>query len=202
MPEELAYYVSQYGYLAIFVTIFLQEIGAPNPIPNEFVLLFSGCMIYTKTFSLPFILPLIVSADLLAASILYLVFFFFGRFLLDKQHRRIPISPQVIEKHARRIHERGMPGIVIGRLTPFIRGYTAVICGFLHVNPKKYALIIASTSTLWATAYLTAGYFLGPYWDDFIQHLYLFREFLIGLLIIALTSYIVKIFFPKRKRTN
>jgi membrane protein DedA with SNARE-associated domain len=42
MPPELILYITKYGYIAIFVLIFLQEIGAPNPIPNEFVLLYSG----------------------------------------------------------------------------------------------------------------------------------------------------------------
>ena len=42
MPEEVVYYITGYGYLAIFILVFLQEIGMPNPFPNELLLIFSG----------------------------------------------------------------------------------------------------------------------------------------------------------------
>ena len=31
MPEEIVYYVTNYGYFAIFLLVFFQEIGMPNP---------------------------------------------------------------------------------------------------------------------------------------------------------------------------
>ncbi len=42
MSPELSDYIVQYGYIAIFSLVFLQEIGVPNPIANELVLVFSG----------------------------------------------------------------------------------------------------------------------------------------------------------------
>jgi len=42
MSLTLSAYILKYGYIAIFSLVFLQEIGVPNPVPNEVVLLFSG----------------------------------------------------------------------------------------------------------------------------------------------------------------
>jgi membrane protein DedA with SNARE-associated domain len=42
MSPSLSAYILKYGYMAIFSLVFLQEIGVPNPVPNELVLLFSG----------------------------------------------------------------------------------------------------------------------------------------------------------------
>ena len=42
MSPTLSAYIVKYGYMAIFSLVFLQEIGVPNPVPNEVVLLFSG----------------------------------------------------------------------------------------------------------------------------------------------------------------
>jgi membrane protein DedA with SNARE-associated domain len=200
MPEELVYYVSNYGYLAIFILVFLQEVGAPNPIPNEFVLLFSGYLVFSNTFHFPFILPLIIMADLLAASILYIVFYYFGNFILNKNHRWVPISPETIERQSRRIQERGMSGIAVGRLTPFVRGYVAVISGLLHVNPRRYGFIVIITSSMWATLYITTGYFLGPYWDYVVPRLYLFKDFLLGVLAIVLFAYVLNFFVIRHKK--
>ena len=46
MPDEVMQYIVKYGYLAIFVLVFLQEVGAPNPIPNELVLVLSGYLTF------------------------------------------------------------------------------------------------------------------------------------------------------------
>ncbi|MCX6740828.1 MAG: hypothetical protein NTY61_00295 [Candidatus Parcubacteria bacterium] len=46
MPHSLAVFITHYGYLAIFFLVFLQEIGVPNPVPNELVLLFSGYLAF------------------------------------------------------------------------------------------------------------------------------------------------------------
>jgi hypothetical protein len=35
MPEEVVAYITKYGYLTIFILVFLQETGMPNPFPNE-----------------------------------------------------------------------------------------------------------------------------------------------------------------------
>jgi membrane protein DedA with SNARE-associated domain len=56
MPPEIILYISKYGYLAIFVLIFLQETGVPNPVPNELVLMFSGYLVFTGILHLPLVL--------------------------------------------------------------------------------------------------------------------------------------------------
>ena len=42
MPEGVVYYITRYGYIAIFIILFLQEVGIPNPIPVELLLIFTG----------------------------------------------------------------------------------------------------------------------------------------------------------------
>ena len=58
MPPTFSAYIIKYGYLAIFSLVFLQEIGVPNPVPNELVLLFSGYL--TSTGKLNFTAVLII----------------------------------------------------------------------------------------------------------------------------------------------
>jgi hypothetical protein len=47
MSSELLFYVTKYSYGAIFVLVLLQELGVPNPVTNEFVLLFSGYLAFS-----------------------------------------------------------------------------------------------------------------------------------------------------------
>ena len=52
MSSEVALYITRYGYLAIFCLVLLQELGVPNPVTNEFVLLFSGYLAFSGVLSL------------------------------------------------------------------------------------------------------------------------------------------------------
>jgi membrane protein DedA with SNARE-associated domain len=48
MSPTLSAYIIKYGYIALFSLVFLQEIGVPNNVPNELVLLFSGYLTGVK----------------------------------------------------------------------------------------------------------------------------------------------------------
>jgi membrane protein DedA with SNARE-associated domain len=178
MPDNLVFFISHYGYLAIFLFVFLQEVGAPTPLPNELILLFTGYLVFTGILHVPVIILTVCAGDLLAATLLYIVFYFFGNFILTKPPRCLPLSRQSIEKQAKKINQKGIAGIFIGRLSPFIRGYVAVICGLTRLSPRKYGIIIFITTTIWSCGYITAGYFLGPYWNYAQAHIDSFKYIL------------------------
>lgn len=170
MPDDFVFYISHYGYLAIFLLVFLQEIGAPTPLPNELALIFSGYLIFTGVLQVPLIVLTVFTADILAATVLYISFYFFGNLILSKHPKWLPISKPTIERQIERFNKRGISSICISRLSPFIRGYAAVICGLMHFSPRKYTIIILCTSFLWSIFYITIGYFSGPYWNYIQAH--------------------------------
>jgi membrane protein DedA with SNARE-associated domain len=171
MPEELIIYITKYGYLAIFFLVFLQEIGAPNPIPNELVLLFSGYMIFMGLLKLPLVIMAAVLADFTGTSILHTVFYFSGAYILQHKPRWLPIPLKTIAKLKKRISINGLAGIYIGRLTPFIRGYTSVIAGLLQVQTRIFLPIALITASIWVTMYVTAGILLGPFWSQVVANI-------------------------------
>ena len=63
MSPILSAYIGKYGYIAIFSLIFLQEIGVPNPVPNELVLLFSGYLTSIGKLDFITVLLTVVAAD-------------------------------------------------------------------------------------------------------------------------------------------
>jgi len=64
MSPILSDYITKYGYFAIFSLVFLQEIGVPNPVPNELVLLFSGYLIFVGKLDFIIVLTTVVAADI------------------------------------------------------------------------------------------------------------------------------------------
>jgi len=166
MSAELALYIERYGYVAIFLMVLLQELGVPNPVTNEFVLLFSGYLAFSGILSLRLVFLTAVSADCIGTTILYLVFYTCGRFILDRSPRWFPLSPAQIKRLAELIGRRKQLGIYVGRLTPFLRGYASVAAGVLMIRPRVYLPAVVLSAVTWSGGYVIAGRLAGPYWEQ------------------------------------
>lgn len=169
MPPELADYIVKYGYLAIFSLVFLQEIGIPNPVPNELVLLFSGYLSWTGALSFPLVFLAAVLGDFVGTGLLYTIFYFFGHRFLEKKPRWIPIQKEKIEKLSKLISGRDKWGIFLGRLLPYVRGYASVAAGLLQVPYRVFLPMVALSALLWSGGYVLAGKLSGKYWDTLMN---------------------------------
>jgi membrane protein DedA with SNARE-associated domain len=202
MPEELVIYILKYGYLAIFVFVFSQEVGLPNPVPNELVLLFSGYLIFMGILKLPLIILAAVLGDFTGTSILYTVFYFFGIYLFSHKPRWLPIPVKSILKLKDRISRNGLTGIYIGRLTPFIRGYTSVIAGLLQIKPRVFLPIAMITASIWATTCVTIGVLLGPFWSHVAPNLSSIRYFMLLIFTTIILVVILRAFIKHKTIKN
>jgi membrane protein DedA with SNARE-associated domain len=204
MPEEVVYWVTQYGYLAIFVMVFLQEIGVPNPFPNELLLIFSGYLSVKGLLFFPSVIITAVAADLIGTASLYFLFYNAGNLIIQKKPKWIPLSSVMIDRLSAKVSDGGKLTMFIFRLTPFTRGYTSVIAGLLRVKPKMFLPIALSSAIVWATVYVLTGYIIGPYWDLLLQYIGSFKYIMLGVLITILCLILLVYFIRKRKviRTN
>jgi len=165
MSSEVALYITKYGYMAIFLLVLLQELGVPNPVTNEFVLLFSGYLAFTGVLSLRLVFLTAVAADCIGTTILYAVFYCFGKAIMNRRPRWFPISPAHIERLSRTISERRQWGIYLGRMLPFLRGYASVAAGLLSIRPGVFVPAVVVSAVTWSGGYVIAGRLLGPYWE-------------------------------------
>ncbi len=202
MPTEVANYIIQYGYLTIFALVFLQEIGVPNPVTNELVLLFSGYLAYTGRLSLILVILTVVAADVLGTSLLYFVFYLFGEYLLAHGPKWIPM--QKIENLKNKVRDRGRWGIFLGRLIPYVRGYTSVAAGLMEIPPRVFLTSVLLSAILWSGGYVVVGRLLGSKWDSVISKLGFWQFALAAVVILFLVVYIIPLIYKKIKhrKTN
>ena len=166
MSSEAALYITRYGYLAIFLFVLLQELGVPNPVTNEFVLLFSGYLAFSGVLNLWLAFLTAVSADCIGTTILYAVFYLFGEYIMDHRPRWLPVSPARVDRISRSISERRPWGIYVGRHVPFLRGYISVAAGILGVGPRIFIPAVILSAISWSGDYVIAGRLLGPCWEQ------------------------------------
>ena len=203
MPEEIVKYVMQYGYLAIFILIFLQETGMPNPFPNELLLMFSGYLVYKGILSIIILIITAVSADFTGTFILYFLFSRAGTYMLKKKPKWIPLSEKMILKLSERISGGGIFSIFLFRLTPFTRGYASVVAGLLGIKGKVFLPVALSSALLWSSFYIISGFIAGSSWESFSVRLDRYRWILLSIpCIIILTVALYKCIKYIRKKNT
>lgn len=163
MPHEVADFIARHGYVAIFLLVFSQEIGIPNPVPNELTILFAGYLSYLKLLSLPLVFLTSAGADFVGTAILFLVFHYFGERLMRRAPRWLPVRR--IERLKERLSGRGDWALYVGRLISYARGYVSVAAGLIGVPPRVFLSTVVWSSITWAGAYALAGHLLGPAWQ-------------------------------------
>jgi membrane protein DedA with SNARE-associated domain len=166
VSSQLTVFITTYGYLAIFALVLLQELGVPNPVTNEFVLLFSGYLAFAGVLKLWLVFLTAVAADCIGTTILYAVFYRFGDYILEHRPRWFPVSRTHIDRIGRTVSERQQWGIYVGRLIPFLRGYASVAAGILPIRPKIFIPAVIVSAITWSGGYVIAGRLLGPYWEQ------------------------------------
>jgi membrane protein DedA with SNARE-associated domain len=197
MPEELVYYITRYGYIAIFVILFLQEVGIPNPIPVELLLIFTGYLSFKGILYLPFVIITAITADFIGANILYFIFYASGTFLIQKKPRWIPISEKKIIRFKEKIDNGGWLSIYLFRLISLTRGYASVVTGLLHIKPRIYLPIVIISAFTWTMVYAILGFILGPSWNIIVKNIDQFKFVMFGIMLIIIC---ISIFIWLRKK--
>ena len=198
MNPELSHFILNYGYLAIFLLIFSQEIGIQNPVPNELVLAYTGYLCSQGIFQFPMVILIAVSVDFLGTNLLYFAFYFFGNKILKHKPKWLPISEKAVKRASDRVLKGGLWAVCVGRITPFIRGYTSIIAGILQIKPKQFLPIAITSAIVWSGICVSIGILMGNNWLIFAAYFNNFKYVILSL-IILLFSYLIIRYYKKSK---
>jgi membrane protein DedA with SNARE-associated domain len=194
--HELTHFIAHYGYLAIFILVFLQEIGVPNPATNEVMLMFGGYLSYSHSLSIFKVILVVITADVTGTCILFFTFYFFGNWLISHKPKWLQVKSTAIDRLKRHLSSKGQWSIFVGRLTPFLRGYVSVAAGILHIKPQKFLATVSLSALIWGGGFVVLGWIIAPYWNIAVDKLGIIENIvLILLVILAITltgRYIIK----------
>lgn len=193
-------YIQQYGYLAVFLLVFIQEMGVPNPVPNELILLFSGYMAFLGKLSFSLVFLSAVLGDFLGTCLLYFIFHYFGKAILKNKPAWIPISKERVERISNFISKKGTLGIFIGRLIPYFRGYVSVVAGLIQIPPKVFLPTVLISACLWSGGYVILGRILGSQWKSLISYIGGAKNGVIFLMGVAVLVYAIVLIRKKSRK--
>lgn len=172
MQEIIISLISNYGYLAIFILITVENIFPP--IPSEVILTFSGFMITKTSLTLTGTLLISTTASTLGALILY----YLGKFLTEEKIDKIITSkigkllglkPQNIKKAHDWFNKKGQKTVLICRFIPIVRSLISIPAGMVEMNLKKFLIYTVIGTLIWNTVLITSGYLLGNNWQTVLK---------------------------------
>jgi len=170
MEHQVLAWISRFGYPAIFGLLVLGIVGLP--VPDETLLTFTGYLVFKGRLSLPLAFASAFFGSVCGISVSYYLGRTFGISLIHRYGKYVRIR----EEHITRAHEWfervGHWGLTFGYFVPGVRHFTAYAAGISNLESPRFAAYAYSGAFLWATTFITLGYFLGERWEAVSKHLH------------------------------
>lgn len=201
MPDigSLTEIVKAYGYLAVFLTMFLE--GMCIPIPSELILGFAGFMVYQGQFAFAGAILAGWLGSFAGSFTIYLLARKGGRRYLYQYGHLVRLSPDRLDLIANWFTRYGPVLIIPWRQLPVIRTKISIAAGLLDMRYSVFTLYTAFGVLIWCTLAVSLGYYFGQSWEDLIDIFSEIGYFIIAA-IIALLVIGVYIIYRRRNKKN
>lgn len=168
MEEAFLSFISQYGYIAVFSLIVLENVFPP--IPGTVILPFSGYMVLLTDMEL---VPTIISATL-GSLVGAFVFYALGRLLSQerlealfdsKVMRTLGFEGGDVAKAVDWFNRKGQITVLICRCVPVVRSLISIPAGTAKMNIVLFTVYSTVGIVIWNTVLVTLGYYAGEAWE-------------------------------------
>jgi membrane protein DedA with SNARE-associated domain len=161
--EHILNWVANWGYGAVFLLLVCGIVGLP--IPDEWLLVFSGYLIWKGRFHPQWAVLAAFGGSACGISLSYTI----GRTLgLAFVHRYGPWI-HVGEDEIRRVHDwfarLGHWALFFGFFIPGVRHFTAILAGTSKLEFRSFAAFAWTGALVWVSTFISVGYFLGEQWQ-------------------------------------
>jgi membrane protein DedA with SNARE-associated domain len=163
MEQHVLAWITQYGYLAIFLLLVLGIVGLP--VPDETLLAFSGYLVYRGRLELPMAYATALAGSISGITISYWLGGTFGIAVIHRYGKYLRISEEHVQKAHRFFQRAGHWSLTFGYFVPGVRHLTAFTAGMSDLAPATFALFAYSGACVWVASFIGLGYFLGERWQ-------------------------------------
>lgn len=161
---EIMVYLTQYGYIALFVLLALGILGIP--VPDETLIAAFGGMIAQGHFHFAGALTVTFLGSMTGMMISYTLGRKLGKPLLDRYGKWIRMTPTRLQSTEAWFKRYGTWSIVLGYFVPGLRHLSSYMAGISKVPFGRYLLYAASGALLFCTTFLLIGHAVGYHWNE------------------------------------
>jgi membrane protein DedA with SNARE-associated domain len=152
----LVSFISEIGYLGIFLGMFLESTLVP--IPSELIMIPAGIAAASGAINLYFAIIIGTVGNVFGAIFSYYLADLIGRPLLLKIGKYFFVYEQTIVKIEKFFEKHGSVSIFIGRLLPGFRHFISLPAGIAKMNIKTFIIYTSLGSTIWTSVLAILGF--------------------------------------------
>lgn len=190
--------IGNWGYLLLFVIIFLESFPLTFYLPGDSLLFTTGLLASLGHFDL---LPLILVLYL-GGTLGYIVSYFVGERLRDfiiRSNDRYWFKKKHLDYTENFYRKYGIKTLIIGRFIPIVRSFSATLAGAIKMNYRSFLVYTFAGGLVWTGGVTSVGYFLGRIFPD--AHVYL-TPIVIGIIVVSLLPTVYEYISEKRNKMN
>ncbi|MFB2917441.1 DedA family protein [Aerosakkonema funiforme] len=157
--ETIQEIAGQYGYLAVFLGILLENLGIP--LPGETITLAGGFLAGSGKLNYWAVLGSAIAGAFLGGSCGYWIGRYGGWPLLLKVGEILRIKEEKLLELKQQFNENGGKTIFIGRFIALLRIFASPLAGIAEMPFSKFMLYNFAGATAWASVMVTLSFFAG-----------------------------------------
>jgi membrane protein DedA with SNARE-associated domain len=187
MHQALYDFVTDYGYIALYILLSAGIIGVP--VPDETLMAFVGSLTAPGgPFAYSTALLVIYAGTMTGMIVSYMLGHRVGKPFLYKYGKWIKLTPSRIERAEAWFKRYGLWAVFFGYFVPGVRHFTCYLAGVSGVSFFKYLFYAGTVALLWCTAFLTLGHFIGANLKEWMRlvHNYMGVSFVVLALLVAI----------------
>jgi membrane-associated protein len=185
-----------YGYLVLFIIIFLESFPLTFFLPGDSLLFTTGFLASQNLFNMPILVVVLFSGSFFG----YMFSYFMGKkirdFILNSndqywfKKKHLDYTDEFFKKY-------GGKTIIIGRFVPIVRSFAPTLAGAAKMDYKKFIYDSLLGAFLWSFGITMLGYYLGKIFPG--AHKFL-TPIILFIIILSLTPSILQ--YLKHRRNT
>jgi membrane-associated protein len=160
--------IQEFGYLGVFVTIFLEIAFMVFPLPGDTLLFATGILTDSGTLNYTLLLLTSILASTIAGHAGYLIGTRIDRYTLTN-NRIYKVKDVHLDKTEKFFEKYGVYAILLSRFVPIVRNFISQIMGTINYDRRKFFWANLAASVIWPLTIITLGYLLGRMFPNLIK---------------------------------
>ncbi len=160
MTEAIVSFMSEYGYLAVFILMVVENVFPP--IPSEVILPYVGHLAAIGEMNIFAALLVAAFGSLIGTSFWFAVGWLVSvdrlKAWLSRYGGYIAITVKDFESGARFFERHERAAVFFGRMVPAVRSVISIPAGSVHMPVRSFVLISLTGIAIWNALLITIGY--------------------------------------------